>query len=62
MCDFNELNYSKITDEIYLGAYIRDIEDLNRLKKNGVTSIISIQTQKDFVSHDISPEYIKKLC
>lgn len=61
-CNFEELNFSKINDSIFLGAYVRDLEDLNKLKEKGVTSIISIQTEEDFASHAVSSPYIKSLC
>ena len=59
MCDFKALNYSKVTENIFLGAYVKNEEDFFMLKKEGVSSILSIQTQEDLASHSISQEYLR---
>ncbi len=60
-CYFNELNYSKITDKIYLGSYLNTTQDFELLKAQGITGILSIQTQKDYKSHSLSPHYLELL-
>lgn len=60
-CYFTELNYSKITDSIFLGSYLHTCEDFDRLKKEGVSAILSIQSDRDFLNHGISPHYIEVL-
>ena len=32
------------------------------LKKEGVSSILSIQTDEDFQSHSLSQEYLQEMC
>lgn len=61
-CDFKELNYSQVTENIFLGAYVKTEEDLTLLRKNKVTAILSIQTDQDLASHRLTPGYLSELC
>ena len=55
------MNYSKITDNIFLGPYLHTCEDFERLKNDGVRAVLSIQTEEDFESHSLSPHYLEVL-
>jgi hypothetical protein len=51
ICNFKELNYSAINENILLGPYLKTPEDFRLLKEQGVTSILSIQTHEDLALH-----------
>lgn len=61
-CNFEELNYSQVTEDIFLGAYIRTEEDFHLLKKEGVTAVLSIQTDRDIAAHHLTHDYLTELC
>ena len=58
----NALKFSQITPNIYVGSYPKSQADILTLKQHGITTIFSIQTEKDFRNHGISPHYFKLLC
>jgi hypothetical protein len=59
-CNFKELNYSPVTENILLGAYLKTPEDFKILKEQGVTSILSIQTNEDLTLHCLTEDYLRK--
>lgn len=59
ICNFKELNYSKITENILLGAYLRTSDDFKLLKKEDVSSILSIQTSSDIAMHCLTESYLR---
>lgn len=61
-CSLNALKFSRITPKIYVGSYPKSLSDIQRLKEEGVTAIFSIQTERDYKSHGLSPHYFKLMC
>lgn len=61
-CSLNTLKFSKVTPQILVGSYPRSRADLQLLKENNVSAIFSIQSERDFRSHGLSPHYFKLLC
>ncbi len=45
-----------------MGSYLKSASDLQKLKQNHITSILSIQSEKDFTRNNISPHYLQVLC
>lgn len=60
ICNFKELNYSKVTDNILLGAFLHIPDDFQLLKKQGVSSILSIQTSQDIAMHRLTEDYLQQ--
>jgi hypothetical protein len=47
---------------LFVGSYPKTAVDLQKLKKEGVTAILSIQSEKDFKKHGLTPHYMNLLC
>jgi len=42
--NFNGLIFSKITNNIYVGSYLKSSKDIVKLKEQNITAILSIQS------------------
>ena len=54
------IEFSKITPELFVGTCPRTAIDLNQIRLAGVTGIVSVQTDQDFVTWDIDFEGLKQ--
>jgi len=61
-CNINELVFSKITSQIFVGSFLKSSLDMMRLKEQNITSILSIQSEKDFSKNGLTPHYLSLLC
>lgn len=61
-CRLNDLKFSQVTPQIYVGSYPKSSADLEMLKENNISAIFSIQSERDFKHHGISPHFFKLLC
>lgn len=61
-CNIHELVFSRINSRLCVGGYPRDAGDIRKLKSEGVTGILSIQSERDYSSHGLSPHYLSLLC
>lgn len=43
-CNFEHLVYSQIDDDIFIGPYLRDCSDMEKLKEEGVGAVLAIQS------------------
>jgi hypothetical protein len=60
MCNFQELNYSIITGNIFIGPYLKSSDDFKILHREGVSAIMSIQTSEDVAQHCITEDYLQE--
>lgn len=51
-----------MTEQIYVGSYLKSPLDVSKLHKLNITAILSIQSERDFHSHGLSSKYLKLLC
>lgn len=58
---FHDLRMSNITTNISVGSYLMNSNDIETLKEKGITDILSIQTEDDYASHNLSIDYIQKI-
>jgi protein-tyrosine phosphatase len=61
-CNINELIFSQITPQILVGSYPRSVMDIHKLKENKVSAIFSIQSERDFKSHGLTPYFLSLIC
>lgn len=54
--------FSQVTDKLFLGAYPKTVEDVKILKKKGINAILSIQTEDDFMRHNVSLFQFREVC
>lgn len=45
-----------------MGSYPKSKADILKLKENNISAIFSIQSEKDFNKHGLSPHYLKLIC
>lgn len=51
-----------MTPQIVVGSYPKSAADMQRLRENNITAIFSIQSERDFKSHGLTPHYVTLLC
>jgi protein-tyrosine phosphatase len=45
-----------------VGSYPKSAADIQKLKEHDITAIFSIQSERDFKSHGLTPHYLSLLC
>lgn len=61
-CNVDELTCSQVTPCILVGSHLRTKADLQRLKEQGVASVLALQSERDLKKQGLSPHYLRLLC